>query len=507
MRPIKDLLRLKHQHGLSVREIARSCGLPTSTVGDYLQRAAAAGLGWPLPAELNEAQLQERLLGTPQSAVTPRSSKAVPDWPRLREELRRKGVTLQLLWQEYRQAEPTGYAYSRFCELYREWAAKLDPVLRQVHGPGEKLFVDWAGQTVPIHDPTTGAVTEAHVFVAVLGASNKTFVAAFPNEQLPAWIAGHVQAYAFFGGVAKATVPDNPKTAVSHPCRYEPQLHRTYQELAEHYGTVILPARIKKPRDKAKVETGVQIVERQILAVLRHQRFFSVAALNQAITPLLAQLNAQPFQKLDGSRDQWFDAQEKSQLLPLPAQPFELATWSVATVNIDYHVVVDHHYYSVPHHLIHQPLDVRLTETTVELFQRGKRVAAHARSSQRGRFTTIEEHRPKAHQRYLQWTPGRIVQWAQKTGPHCARVVEHILASRPHPEQGFRSCLGIMRLGKATSAERLEAACERALHFGTCSYLSIKSILANHLENHPREPELALPSPVHPNLRGSLYYH
>lgn len=304
MRPIKDLLRLKHQHGLSVREIARSCGLPTSTVGDYLQRAAAAGLGWPLPAELNEEQLQERMLGTPQSPVTPRSSKAVPDWPRLREELRRKGVTLQLPWREYRQAEPTGYAYSRFCELYREWVAKLDPVLRQVHGAGEKLFVDWAGQTVPIYDPTTGTVTEAHVFVAVLGASNKTFVAAFPNEQLPAWIAGHVQAYAFFGGVAKATVPDNPKTAVSHPCRYEPQLHRTYQELAEHYSTVILPARIKKPRDKAKVETGVQIVERQILAVLRHQRFFSVAALNQAITTLLAKLNAQPFQKLDGSRDQ-----------------------------------------------------------------------------------------------------------------------------------------------------------------------------------------------------------
>ncbi len=409
-------------------------------------------------------------------------------------------MTQQLLWQEYRQAEPTGYAYSRFCELYREWAAKLDPVLRQVHGPGEKLFVDWAGQTVPIHDPTTGTVTEAHVFVAVLGASNKTFVAAFPNEQLPAWIAGHVQAYAFFGGVAKATVPDNPKTAVSHPCRYEPQLHRTYQELAEHYGTVILPARIKKPRDKAKVETGVQIVERQILAVLRHQRFFSVAALNQAILPLLAKLNAQPFQKLDGSRDQWFEAQEQRRLLPLPAQPFELATWSVATVNIDYHVVVDHHYYSVPHHLIHQPLDVRLTETTVELFQRGKRVAAHARSSQRGRFTTVEEHRPKAHQRYLQWTPSRIVQWAQKTGPH-VRVVEQILASRPHPEQASAP-VGIMRLGKATSAERLEAACERALHFGTAPTSASNPSSPTIWKTNPGNLSCHC-HPVHPKLRGS----
>jgi transposase len=507
MRPIKDILRLKHQHGLSVREVARSCGLPASTVGDYLQRATAAGLGWPLPTELSEEQLQAKLLGGATVPVTSPTTKAVPNWPHLREELRRKGVTLQLLWQEYRQTEPTGYAYSRFCELYREWAAKLDPVLRQVHGPGEKLFVDWAGQTVPIHDAASGALIAAHVFVAVLGASNKTFVEAFPNEQLASWITGHVHAYNFFGGVTKATVPDNTRTAVVRPCRYEPQLHRTYQELAEHYGTVILPARIKKPRDKAKVETGVQIVERQILAVLRHHRFFSVAALNQAMLPLLTQLNAQPFQKLDGSRDQWFDAQEKSLLRPLPAQPFQLATWSVATVNIDYHVVVDHHYYSVPHSLIHQPLDVRLTDHTVELFQRGKRVAAHVRSSQRGKFTTVAEHRPKAHQRYLQWTPGRLVEWAQKTGPFCAQVVEQILASRPHPEQGFRSCLGIMRLGKATSAERLEAACERALHFGTCTYVSIKSILENHLEKQPREPELALPSPAHPNLRGHHYYH
>jgi transposase len=253
MRQIKEILRLKHPHALSVREVARSCGLPTSTVGDYLQRAAAAGLGWPLPAELSEEQLHEKLLNSVATPVATPVAKAVPDWPRLQEELRRKGVTLQLLWQEYRQAEPTGYAYSRFCELYREWSAKLDPVLRQVHGPGEKMFVDWAGQTEPIHDPTTGALTEAHVFVAVLGASNKTFAEAFPNEQLSAWIAGHVQAYAFFGGVTKATVPDNPKTAVTRPCRYEPQLHRTYQELAEHYGTIILPARIRKPRDKAKV--------------------------------------------------------------------------------------------------------------------------------------------------------------------------------------------------------------------------------------------------------------
>jgi transposase len=379
-------------------------------------------------------------------------------------------------------------------------------VLRQVHVPGEKMFVDWAGQTVPIHNATDGSTSQAHLFVAVLGASNKTFAEAFPNEQLPAWIAGHCHAYAFMGGVARITVPDNPKTGVLRPCRYEPLLHRTYQEMAEHYGTVIIPARAKKPRDKAKAEVGVQIAERQILAVLRDQRFFSVGALNQAIAPLLAQLNEQPFQKLEGSRNSWFEAHEKSQLLPLPAAPFQLASWSQATVNIDYHGAVENHFYSVPYQLIHELLDVRLTDTTVELFHRGKRVAAHARSFRAGRPTTLEEHRPKVHQKYLQWTPSRIVSWAAKTGPNCAKVVAHIMASRPHPEQGFRSCLGIIRLGKGAGVVRLEAACGRALHFGTCSYVSIKSILQNHLEDQPLEQELALHSPPHDNLRGSPYY-
>jgi transposase len=301
-------------------------------------------------------------------------------------------------------------------------------------------------------------------------------------------------------------VPDNPKTAVIHACRYEPVLHRTYQEMARHYGTVILPARVKKPRDKAKVESGVQIAQRQILAALRDQRFFSVAELNQAIRPLLTKLNAQPFQKLDGSRDTWFESLEKDKLLPLPAVPFELATWTRAQVNIDYHVAVDLHFYSVPAHLIHRELDVRLTERAVELFLEGKRVAAHARSHQRGKFTTIEEHRPKSHQRYLEWTPGRMVQWARQTGPQCARLIEHILESKPHPEQGFRSALGVIRLGKAVGAQRLEAACARALRLGIGSYRSVKSILENNLDRQTDEPELPLNSPAHENVRGQEYY-
>ena len=506
MRQIKELLKLKHQNHLSIREIARSCALPTSTVGDYLKRAEAAGLGWPVPEELSEEQLLSKLLGSAPGPVASQTVQDLPDWAQAHQELRRKGVTLQLLWQEYRQAHPQGYAYSRFCQLYRQWAGTLDPVLRQVHVPGERMFVDWAGQTMPIHNACDGTTAAAHLFVAVLGASNKTFAEAFPNEQLPCWIAGHCHAYAFFGGVAKITVPDNPKTGVLRPCRYEPLLHRTYQEMAEHYGTVILPARPARPRDKAKVETGVQISERQILAVLRDQRFFSVEALNQAIVPLLTKLNEQPFQKLEGSRNRWFEAHEKAQLLSLPERAFELATWSKATANIDYHVVVENHYYSVPYHLIHEQLDIRLSDSTVEVFHHQKRIAAHPRGSVRGGFSTVEEHRPKAHQKHLEWTPSRIVQWAAKIGPHCARLVEHIMVSRPHPEQGFRSCLGIIRLGKAEGAARLEAACRRAWHFGTCSYSSIKSILQNHLEDQPWEQELPLQSPAHDNLRGSPYY-
>jgi len=505
MRYVKDILRLKHHNQLSVREIAGSCGLPPSTVGGYLQRAEAAGLTWPLPEGLSDGELAERLLQPAESTGAGAPAKPLPDWPAVHEQLRRKGVTLQLLWQEYYQAHPEGYQRSQFCQLYRDWTKALDPVLRQAHQPGQKLFVDWAGLKVPIHHDDA-SVSEASLFVAVMGFSNKTYAEAFANEQLEQWIAGHCHAFAFYGGLTRAVVPDNPKTAVTHPCRYEPVLHRSYQEMASHYGTVILPARIKKPRDKAKVETGVQIAERQILAPLRDRRFFSISELNQAIRPLLDKLNAQEFQKLEGSRNSWFEAQEKAALLPLPAQPFELATWGKATVNIDYHAIVDYHGYSVPYSLIHQELETRMTATTVEFFHQGQRVAAHVRSYLPGKFTTLEEHRPKSHQRYLEWTPGRLIDWARKTGPQCAQLVEQILKDRPHPEMGFRSCLGIIRLGKGVGPERLEAACARALRFGTCSYKSVKSILEKGLDRQNPEPELPLYSPAHQNVRGQAYY-
>jgi transposase len=506
MRQIKEILRLKHENQLSIREIARSCGLPRSRVGDYIKRAEVAGIGWPLPEEMDEKELWDRLMGAAPEGERAGSPAPVPDWPSIHEELRRKSVTLALLWKEYRQTHPEGYGYSRFCELYQRWAGVLDPVLRQHHAPGEKMFVDWAGQTVPIHNELDGSVSAAHLFVAVLGASNKTYAEAFENEQLPAWIAAHCRAYAFFEGVSKITVPDNPKTAVLRTCRYEPLLHRSYQEMAEHYGTVIVPARPRRPRDKAKAEGAVLIAERQILAALRDHRFFSVGELNQSLMERLATLNAQPFQKLEGSRNIAFETAEKAALLPLPATPFELANWSLAKVNIDYHVAVDKHYYSAPYQLIHQTLDVRLTANTVELFQHGKRVSAHTRSHQPGRFTTLEEHRPKSHQKHLEWTPSRILSWSNTIGPDCGNLVQKIMESRPHPEQGFRSALGIIRLGKAYGNSRLEAACRRALHFGLCSYGSVQSILKNNLDAQPIEQELPSSSPSHENLRGAPYY-
>jgi transposase len=507
MRHLVEILRLKHQHQFSVRDIARSCALAPSTVGDYLARAEAAQLGWPLPDGLTESDLQIRLFGPAPSGAQANSSRPRPDWVRIQSELRRPNVTLQLLWQEYHQADPGGYSYSRYCELYQAWAKTLEPVLRQVHVPGEKLFVDWAGQSVPIRNTADGSSSPAWLFVAVLGASNKIFAEAFPDQKLASWITAHTHAYGFYGGVTQLTVPDNTKTAVVKACRYEPTLHRTYQELAEYYGTTILPARAFRPRDKAKVETGVQIAQRQILAALRDLVFFSVGELNQAIEPRLARLNAQAFQKLEGSRDSWFESLDKPKLKPLPTTPFVVAVWSDAKVNIDYHIVFDNHYYSVPYGLIHQRLEVRSTDRTVELFHEGKRVAAHVRSFRPGLFTTLEEHRPKAHQRHLEWTPSRIIQWAQSIGPDCGRLVEKIMAARPHPEQGFRSCLGIIRLGKVAGPSRLEAACQRALHFGTLSYRSIESILKHRLDEQPLEAELPFITPTHDNVRGGTYYH
>lgn len=507
MRKITEVLRLHHEHGFSDRQIAKSLSIARSTIQDYLGRAARAGVTWPLAPEMDEASL-ERLLFPPLPRIA-QEERHMPSMEYLHQELKKKGVTLQLLWHEYKENHPDGYQYSQFCRLYRQWTERLDPPLRQEYRAGEKLFVDYAGQTMPIVDASTGVITEAQIFVATLGASNYTFAEATLSQDLPSWIQSHVHAFAFFGGIAEITVPDNLRAAVTRSCRYEPDLNATYRDLAEHYGTVIIPARVGKPKDKAKVESGVLQVEQWVLAPLRHRTFFSLSELNEAILEQLDRLNNRPFQKLDATRKILFERLDKPALKPLPAQPYIFADWKKAKVNIDYHIEVDHHYYSVPYQLIHQEMHVRLTATSVEIFFNGRRVATHLRSYRRGGYTTLPEHRPKSHQKYLEWSPSRILQWAAQIGPDTQKLAASILEQRPHPEQGYRSCLGLLRLAKTYSSERLEAACSRALEIKAYSYKNVESILKKGLDRQPSPyapPQRPLPLLIHENLRGKQYY-
>jgi len=479
MRRVAELLRLKVEAGLTNRQIARSCGIGRATVADYLDRAQRAGLGWPLP-----------------------------DMDYVHTQLRRPHVTLQLVWEEYRSAHPDGYAYTQFCEYYKRWRAPLEVTLRQTHTAGDKTFLDWAGDTLHWVDPDTGELLLAYLFVAVLGASNYTFAQAYPDQQLARWIDAHVDACEYFAGASRIWVPDNPLTAVTKPCYYEPTINASYQELADHYGTAILPARVAHPRDKPKVESAVLVAERQILARLRDQTFFSLAELNAAVRRSCEALNERPFKKLRGCRRLLFEELERPLLHPLPVQRYELGEWRRAKVNIDYHVQVDWHFYSVPYTLTGQEVEVRLAAHTVELFHRGRRVAAHVRSSARAGFTTEAAHRPKAHQKHLEWSPGRLVDWAASVGPQCGAAGRAILESKPHPEQGYRACLGLMRLGRDYGTARLETACQRALALDICGYRSIHQILKAKLDQQPPPAPRPAPRPVtpHANIRGQGYY-
>jgi len=507
MRKINDILRLNETCQLSHRQIAKSCGVARSTVAEILRRATTAGLSWPLPVDVDDATLETRLY--PETPPITGTSRPVPEWATVHQELTRKGVTLALLWQEYQAAYPDGYQYSRFCDRYGVWLKTLDRCLRQEHRAGEKLFVDYAGQTMSVRDRHTGELREAQIFVAVLGASNYTYAEATWTQTLPDWTASHVRAFAFFDGVPKIVVPDNLKSGVTKTCRYEPELNPTYQALAQHYGVAVIPARVRKPRDKAKVEVGVQIVERWILACLRHQSFFSLTDLNAAIATCLTRLNARPFKKLPGCRRSVFDTVDRPALQPLPAEPYVYAEWRHARVNIDGHLEVEGHYYSVPSPLIRTQLAVRLTATILECFHHGQRVASHVRSAEQGRHTTVVAHLPLAYQRYLEWPPSRLIHWAETVGPATATVVTTILHGRPHPEQGYRSCLGVLRLGREYGGLRLEAACQRAQTLGAFAYKSVQSILKTGLDQQPlTEPGSPRLLPVdHAHLRGNTYYH
>ena len=508
MRRVREILRLKHECGASDRAIGRSLGIARSTVALTLDRVAAAGLAWPLSATLGDRVLEAMLYAGAGSKQGMRR-KAEPDWIHVHRELRRPGVTLMLLWEEYRTREPGGYGYSRWCDLYRAWEGRLSPTMRQAHPAGERLFVDYAGQTVEVVDGRTGEVRQAQVFVAAMGASSYTYAEATWTQTLPDWIGSHTRALAFFGGVPAQLVPDNPKVGVDRANWYEPGLNRTYLDLAAHYGTAILPTRVRKPRDKAKVEVAVLVVERWILARLRHRRFFSLAELNEAIALLVTDLNARPMRRLGVSRRDLFCELDRPALKPLPAQAYEYAEWRLRRVSLDYHVDIDGHYYSVPYRLIREQVEARSTARTVEIFHKGERVAAHLRGTGRGRHTTVPEHMPSAHRRHAEWTIERIQRTAARIGSSTARLIALILESRPHPEQGYRACLGILRLARQYGEPRLEAACDRGLDIGARSYGSIQSILKNGLDRQPRRPsrqnELVLPD--HPNIRGPRYYH
>lgn len=509
MRKIKEVLRLHFEHQQSARKIATSCGIARSTVKEYLDRVQRAGIPWPLPAEWDDAILESRLF--PPVPLISSEKRQMPPMEYLHQERKKKGVTLQLLWHEYKEAHPKGYQYSQFCALYHKWVDKLDVCLRQEYRAGEKLFVDYAGQTIPIQDAQTGVTHEAYLFVATLGASNYTFAEASLSQDLSSWIQSHVRAFEFFNGVAEILIPDNLKSGVTHPCRYEPDINPTYADLAQHYGTVVIPTRIAKPKDKAKVESAILIVERWILAALRNHRFFSLAEVNQAITEKLKDLNHRKFQKLNTTRRELFENLDRPALKPLPETPYQYADWKKAKVNIDSHIEVDGHYYSVPYQLVKESVEIRFTSTTVEALFKNRRVASHARSYRRGGYTTLKEHMPKAHQQYLEWTPSRIIRWAAQTGPHTEKLVTQILESKPHPQQGFRSCLGIIRLGKQYSPERLEAACAYALSIQGYFYKSVQSILKTGLDQKPtllpKKDESILPLPLpHPHIRGKEYY-
>ena len=506
MRQIREVLRQKWGLGLSDRQIARSCGISRPTVAEYVKRAEAAGMSWPLAADLDDTQLESKLFAPAVAILV--EQRAAPDWSVVNHEIKRKGVTMALLWDEYKEANPGGFQYSWFCEHYRRWLGKVDVVMRQTHRAGEKLFVDYAGQTVAVIDPKSGEVVGAQIFVAVLGASNYTYAEATWTQGLPDWIGSHVRAFNYLGSLPQIVVPDNLKSGVHLAHRYEPELNRTYEEMGRHYGVAIIPTRSAKPRDKAKVENGVLVVERWILARLRNRQFFSLVELNTAIAELLEVLNNRPFKKLPGTRKSLFDSLDRPAMQPLPASAYKYAEWKKVRVNIDYHVAIDKHYYSVPYQLVKQQLEARITTNTVELLHKGKRVASHRRSYQPGRHTTVNAHMPKAHREYAEWTPQRLVRWAAETGAATAKLVEIILSSRPHPQHGFRACLGIMRLGKHYSTPRLEAASRRALVIGSCSYKSVESILKNGLDRKPLPPTtMDTPAIEHDNLRGADYYH
>lgn len=504
MKQAREILRLSYELKLNQTQVAQSCNVSRATVQDYLRRAKVAGIVLEDLRKLEEEELEERL-GKKQGRS---KHNAEPDYQQIERELCKPGVTKALLWEEYIAKNPGGHCYSGFCNALREWKQTNKLSMRQQHKAGEKLYVDYAGHTIPIYERGTNEVVlKAQIFVAVLGASNYTFAEATASQEVKHWTGSHVRCFEFLGGVPEVVVPDNLKSGVTKAVFYDPQLNPRYCELAEHYGIAVLPTRTRKPKDKAKVEVGVQIVERWILAAFRNRKFFSLTELNQEISKLLEKLNAKEMRTYGCSRKEMFESVDKPVMRPLPPKPYQLFDYRLAKVNIDYHVEIDKHYYSVPYQLVHKEVEVRIREHVIEVMHAGKRVALHALSREKFRHSTKKEHMPPSHQAMLKWTPSRLIDWAEKTGPQTKAQVEALLNSREHPEQSYRACLGLLRLGTKVGSERLEAACARANHFGIYSFRKIKSILDSGMDRLPIVETKAVPPVRHSNLRGGGYYH
>ena len=506
MRKISEVLRLKAE-GLSIRDIATAVGAGPTTVYEYLHRAEAAGICWPLRGDLDEEAVEAMLF--PPASAELQARRPVPDWRWVHRELKaHKHVTLRLVWLEWRADHADGWGYSQFCWHYKRWLGIQDVVMRLSYAAGERMFVDFAGDKGAWVDPSSGEVHEAEIFVSVLGCSGMLYVEATRGQDLGSWVDAHVHAWDAYGGVAEVTVPDNLRAGVTKACFYEPELNPTYAELAHHFNTVVLPARTYRPQDKAAVEAGVLVVERWVLAPLRHRRFFSLGELNQAIRERVDEVNARPFRGEPACRAELFAELERPALRPLPQSRYELAAWKKVTVNIDYHVEgPDRRFYSVPYRLVRQRLELRATATTIEVYRAGKRVASHAREYGRRRYVTDPAHMPASHRAHAEWTPSRLIRWARTVSADTATLVEKILESRPHPEHAYRACLGIMSLAKRYGNDRVGAACARALASGAISYSSVKSILAEGLDQLPLAPAGPLPEPpTHENLRGADYW-
>ena len=507
MSKLKQLIGLQASN-LSVRAQARAVGLSIGAVSKYLRAVRAAGIGAGEAESLSETELEQRVFGAT-VPVRP-DTRVAPDCAWIHGELKRhRHVTLQLLWEEYAgRYGAAAYRRSAFCQIYRRWEKRLKRSMRQRHFAGEKLFVDYAGRTVPIYGRGGAEAFRAQLFVSALGASGCAYAEATRTQSLPDWLASHVRALEYYGAAPAIIVPDNPRVGVTRADRYEPDLQRSYEEMAAHYQAVIIPARPYRPKDKSRAELTVLLVCRWILARLRHQRFFSLEELNVAIRPLLTELNERPFQRLPGSRRSVFEALDRPAMRALPPAPYGYAEWKERTVAFDYHVEVDRHYYSVPHALVGHGVWARFTARTVEVFFRSERVATHVRSYQRGAHTTLPEHMPKSHRAHAEWSPQRLIQWGESIGVNAGAVVEHLLRSKPHPEQGYRACLGLLALAREYGEGRLEAASALARRLGSPTRKSVKSILESGRDRRSATSEpLGLDLPAHGNVRGPGYYH